>query len=67
MKTFIAAVLTILVAVALFVASATLIMVVWGALGAAFDIQGSWRTIDFGQALLVTLALSIVSGFLKRG
>lgn len=55
--------LTLIVAlIALSMLGAWVVMVVWGALALTFG----FRTIGFGTAVLVCIALSIVGGYFKN-
>jgi hypothetical protein len=54
-----------LLAIGLFFLQAWLVMLLWGVIGTTFWETGQWRTIGYGTAMLVTLALDVVGGFFK--
>lgn len=65
-----AAVLVTLLIIALvatvFAVNAWLTMIIWGAFGSTLDVRGQWRTIGYGQAIIVSVALWFVGGFFKK-
>lgn len=51
---------------AAFFFTAWIVMLVWGLVGTTFFEPAKFQTISYGEALIVTLALSLLGGFFRR-